>query len=219
MFKKIISVICLCMLFSFSIVSVSANEVNEEDLFIDDIEIIDDTTLFNTITNDFMFFETQDDRNQFLDELRLKDISLYVCLPGDPGYPHCSGTVVVKSELQTLAGTVNTGEIISNNYLCGNGGWVWGPGTVSFASSAGIGAQFTYNGSFSLSFSYTVTKGADFFVPAGKRGNIKYRANFKITPQRYKYTLNDGSVTYGAKFYTRTFLYGGSFLVTVNAEK
>lgn len=181
-------------------------EENTEDTKL--IEVVDETTLKNK-EGEYYFFESQADRDDFLTEIMLDEISVYACLPGDPGYPTCTGKVVKKSELQTLSGAVNTGYLYSKNYLCGNGGWAFGPAQISYSGSASVAAQYTYKGSFSLSFSYTVTSGVTFNVPKDKRGNILYKANFKLTPKRYKYTFTDGSVSYGTKFYTRTLIAGG----------
>ena len=87
--------------------------------------------------------------------------------------------------------------------------------TVSYSTSSTISAQYTYNGEFSLNFSCTVTTGASFSVPSGYRGNIKYKAEFLLQPQRYKYTLSDGTITYSEKFYNRIFHHGGFYLVKV----
>lgn len=194
-------------------VPVHAQE-NQKFPTIEDIEIVDDTTVRNIETKEYYIFSSSDERDTFIAELEMQNISLYVCLPGAAGYPTC-GNVVVSSELQTMGAATETGLLRFQNYLLGNDGWIFGPGTAIYSTSSGISAQFKYNDNFSLSFSYSVTKGGSFYVDDIYRGNIVFVGNFSLTPQRWVFKLKDGSTTYGAKFYISRLLYGGLQLVTV----
>lgn len=206
--KKIyLSILCVCAIFiAFSSPIYASHE--EITPLKDEFKILDDTTLENTKTDEVYVFCNSEERDDFLNELEQQSLSLCACLPGDPGYPNCTDRYIVKTERQTTGATINdSGYISSPTLLCGNNGWVYGPGNISYSGNAS--ASFTYN---NISFSYSVTKGATFYVPTGYKGNIKYKAHFKLVPSRYKYTWNTGEVTYSSNFYVSTLLDGGLYL-------
>lgn len=210
--QKIISIITVVLM----IMVVSTKIYATEEVSINDFVIISDSTIENISTKELYVFVGEKERDIFLNELREKEVSTCACLPGDPGYPNCTDRYIVRTEKQTLSGTISdTGYLTSNNYLCGNNGWVFGPGNISYSASAGVTASFSYNNNgygVNVNISYSVTRGASFYVPAGKKGNIKYKARFKLVPSRYKYTWNNGDVTYSTKFYISTLIDGGFYL-------
>ena len=196
--KTLICLFATLLACSTAIFPVNAQE-EDDVLNYDDFEIVDDTTLKDD-ENVYYVFETTDDRNEFLIALDLENYpNLYVCLPGDPGYPHCNTNPVVKTETKVVNSYV-TNYINSNKNLLSN--WIDGGkygATMSISLANNVG--FTVEG---ITVSINISTGASFNVPAGKLGNISYRAKFRVNTIQPYYTLKDGTRQTGTKYKTYT---------------
>lgn len=213
--KKIILSIFMLISFSFSPVFANVDVVQEKERY----TVIDSKVLYDKTNNEYYIFSTEEDLAVFLVGLNLSSLySSRACLPGDPGYPHCTDKYVVKSTLQTYGNTKRTDLVYASNYMLGNNGWIYGPGTCSLTVGTTYTANFQFNDYVGLSVSIEVSGSYSFDVPKGKKGNIRYKGKFDITPKRYKYEYNDGTVTYGNVFYVTKLVNGtGGFASVLKA--
>ncbi|MDM8157836.1 hypothetical protein QUV96_09325 [Amedibacillus dolichus] len=200
--KRTLKVILVGLLFfSSGLIKVNANEELPSSEY---YSIIDPTTLYSEKENAYYIFDTEEELQDFLFTLDNKheEITTYACLPGDPGYPHCNDNTVVSVTSKKIS-TTTTGYRYSNNYLLGVNGWCYGSGTCGLTLGKTYGATFgvNHNGiSGNFNFSVTVSSNYSFSVPAGYKGNIKYKCKLKVETRQYVYTLKNGKKQNGSKY-------------------
>lgn len=191
-------------------IKVSADETVSQNL--DNFVILDDVTLYNMEEDSYYLFATNENLYEFLVVISGNDnVSTYACLPGDPGYPNCNGDAVVKVETKTIK-TTTTGYVLSDNWLLGNNGWIYGPGTCGLTIGRTYGATFgiTQDGiTGSFNHSVTVNQSYSYSVVAGKKGNFKYTCKLRIETKQYIYTLESGKKSTGP-FYLVTKMIDGT---------
>lgn len=197
MIKKVFISICLIMILPSSFLHIDAAEA-EDITYLENVLIVDDTTLIDSDGTQY-FFNTKDDRDEFLITLDVKNShSLYSCSPGDPGYPNCSSNPVVRVETKLIKTSI-TDYIKNDQLLLDN--WVYGGlygATMSVSNSKSI--SYVVDGVGSVSVSSGTSQ--SFNVPAGKYGNIKLKMKFKINLYQRYWILKDGTRQVGTQYST-----------------
>lgn len=183
----------------------ASNNLNTTD---NRFEVINDLTLKDIKNNYYYHFENHNDLKRFINNnvIKSNDTTMSTCLPGMPGYPNCHSNPIVSTGSRYLS-HYNTDFIKSNELLLGNNGWVFGGrhgATMSFNTSMTV--TFTHG---SLSLSHEVGHSSTFNVPAGKRGNIKYQAKWRIETREGYSVRKDGSKTGFYKYKVTKFIEGG----------
>lgn len=203
--RKISILLVLCSMFLSIFSTVSAAEPTTLNLEenANEFFIVDNRTLYNESENAYYTFNSEEEMNEFLMILDGSyKVSLYACGPGDPGYPHCQKDPVTSVSSKWV-GETTTGYIMSKNYLLGNNGWCFGEGTMTIVKGNTYTTTFGVTvGAYSsgLSFSVHASQSYSYFVPDGKKGNVKYQSKFKITTYQYVYHHKSGRKTYGPEY-------------------
>lgn len=197
MIKKIFISICLIMIIPSSFLHIDAIEA-EDTIALENVLIIDDTTLMANDGTQY-FFNSKEDRDEFLLTLDVENTrSLYSCSPGDPGYPNCQSNPVVRVETKLIRTTI-TDYIKNDKLLLDN--WVYGGlygATMSVSSSRSV--SYVVDGVGSVSVSSGTSQ--SFNVPAGKYGNIKLKMKFKVNLYQRYWILKDGTKQVGTQYST-----------------
>lgn len=203
--RKISILLVLCSMFLSIFSTVSASEPIQLNLEenANEFFIVDERTLYNESEDAYYTFGSEEEMNEFLMILDGSyTASLYACGPGDPGYPHCQEDPVT-SVGSKLISSEKTGYILSENYLLGNNGWCYGPGSYTIEKNSSYDASFgiSYKGfSASLGFQVSASQSYTFSVKGKEKGNVKYKSRFIIETRQYVYTLKSGKKVNGSKY-------------------
>lgn len=207
--KNVFLMMCFILGIFFMPMHVLARENNNTDSC-NSYKIVSDNVIYDTVNKEYHVFQDVDTLTEFLNCNRMIEngslikskIMMYsgTCLPGDPGYPNCTNRYIIKTTLENYGNTTRTGLKSASNYLLGNNGWIYGPGTCGLSIGVSYSADFQFSEFAGASISVEVSGSYSFDVPKGKKGNIIYQGVFDVTPKRYKYQYNDGTVSYSSVF-------------------